>query len=427
MKNDIIRCECVDMSVDGLGIAKHDGLVIFVKKMIPGEIADVKIILEKKNYSIGIIDKLIKVSDNRRDYDCPVAYKCGGCDFRHISYEYQLQLKENLLKNTLADFKITNIIKADNPYHYRNKVQMPFRNNKMGFYRKNTNDIVECDNCLIESELANEILKDLKSLLIDENINKHLRHIIIKHGKKTNEVMLCFVSDDFNIDLSKVVNSISNKYPMIKSIILNLNDKDTNVIIGEKEKILYGVDYIYDELDGLKIKISLKSFYQVNHEQMLKLYNKVLELSSINFDCRVLDLYCGIGTISLYLSRFSKSVTGVEIVKEAVSNAIDNARMNNIENAEFILADASRNMDEYLLDKDVVIVDPPRKGISKELINSLKNSNIKTIVYVSCNPATLNRDLHLLKDTYDIGTIYPVDMFPFTTHVEAVCCLQIKK
>ena len=426
MKNEIIRCECIDISSEGLGIAKHDGLVIFVKKMIPGEIADVKIILEKKNYSVGIIDKLIKESPYRLDYDCPVAYKCGGCDFRHIDYDYQLILKKRLLDNTLKNFKITDIIKDDHPIHYRNKVQMPFRNNKMGFYRKNSNDIVEYDNCLIESKIANDILKDLKQLLTDDNINKHLRHIIIKHATKTDEVMLGFVSDDMNINLDSVVKEIVNKYINIKSIILNLNDKQTNVIIGEQEKILYGNDYIYDYLDDLKIKISLKSFYQVNYYQMLKLYDKVLQLAGNNPNKKVLDLYCGIGTISLYLARYFKHVTGVEIVKEAIDNARENALINNVNNVDFVLADASKNMDEYLKDKDIVILDPPRKGTSQELINSLINNNIQKIVYVSCNPATLNRDLNLLKDYYDIGTIYPVDMFPMTIHVETIVRMDRK-
>ena len=208
---------------------------------------------------------------------------------------------------------------------------------------------------------------------------------------------------------------------------MNLNDKDTNVILGSEEKVLYGNDYIYDIYDGIKVKLSLKSFYQVNYRQMLKLYAKIHELSKVTENDSVLDLYCGIGTISLYMARFAKNVTGVEIVDAAVNNARDNAKINGFKNAEFILADAGKNMDEYIKDKDIVIVDPPRKGITNELINSLIKNNIKRIVYVSCNPATLARDLQLLKVYYDVGGIQPIDMFPYTTHVETVVLMSRDK
>ncbi len=411
------------MSVDGLGICKVDKLVVFVKGMIVDEVADVKIIAEKKNYSIGIIDKLIEKSKYRIESDCPVSYKCGGCDFRYIDYDYQLILKKNILDNTFKDYKVKEFIKDDNPYYYRNKVQIPLKDNKMGFYRKFSNDIVEFDDCLIESKQANSIIFDLKQLLSNTQ-KQYIRHVLIKHSLKTNEIMIGFIVKSFDIVLDDVVSKLVNKYPNIKSIILNLNDKVTNVILGDKEKILYGNDYIYDEYDGIKVKISLKSFYQVNYNQMLKLYKLVKDLANLNSDMTVLDLYCGIGTISLYLSRYVKEVIGVEIVEQAIRNAKDNAIINNISNARFILADARKDMDLYLENKDLVVLDPPRKGISEQLINSLKKSNIKKIIYVSCNPATLNRDLKLLEDTYNIGEIHPVDLFPFTVHSECVVTLD---
>ena len=423
MKNDIVTCRCVDMSVDGLGIAKSDNLVIFVKGLIKGEEAKVKIIKEKKNYSIGIIDELLVKSEFRKEIDCPIAYKCGGCDYRHIDYNYQLKLKKEVLENTLKGYIVKDIIPCDNPNYYRNKVQVPVRDGKIGFYRKNSNDIVEFDDCLIETKLGNKIINDLKEYV--KNI-KQLRHIIIKHAYGTDEVMLGFVVNSFDIDLSEVCEYITNKYSNIKSIILNLNDKDTNVILGDKEKILFGRDYIYDNYDGIIVKISLKSFYQVNYHQMLKLYEKVRELADIDNNDEILDLYCGIGTISLYLARSAKKVTGVEIVKQAVDNAIENSKLNDINNTNFILADASKDMDEYIKGKDIVIVDPPRKGLSKQLIDSLINNNVKKIVYVSCNPATLYRDLELFKDYYNIGYIQPVDMFPNTTHVETIVRMDRK-
>ena len=426
MKNEIVKAKCIDMSVDGQGIAKADDLVIFVKGMIVDEEAYVKIIAEKKNYAFGIIDKLIKESPYRIKSECPIAYKCGGCDYRHIDYNYQLKLKKDVLINTFRNYIVMDIIPDDNPYYYRNKVQIPVKDHQMGFYRKYSNDIVVFDDCLIESKIANEIIGDLKQILIENKVDKYFRHILIKHGKATDEIMLGFIVNTFDINLDNVVNFLIDKYKNIKSIILNLNDKDTNVILGTDEKILYGRDYIYDIYDGIKVKLSLKSFYQVNYQQMLKLYAKVKELADISSNDEVLDLYCGIGTISLYMARFVKHVTGVEIVEAAINNAKDNAKMNNINNVDFILADASKDMDEYIKNKDLVILDPPRKGISKQLIDSLINNKVNKIVYVSCNPATLNRDLDLLSEHYNVSNIYPVDMFPYTIHVECVCALKLK-
>lgn len=426
MKNQIVRGKCVDMSVDGHGIAKSGELVIFVKGMIKGEEADIKIISEKKTYAYGIIDKLIAESEHRRKPDCPIAYKCGGCDYRHINYDFQMEIKKDILCNTLRGYRVMDIIRDDYPFYYRNKVQIPCRDHKMGFYRRYSNDIVEFDNCLIESETANAIINELKPLLIKEKLDEYVRHIVIKHARETDEVMVCFIVKKLNLKFDGIVEFLVKHYPNVKSVLLNLNDKDTNVILGTDEKLLYGNPYIIDRFDGIEVKISLKSFYQVNPKQMLKLYGKVRELAELNEDSKVLDLYCGIGTISLYLSRYAGSVTGVEIVAPAVDNAKENAKRNNITNCDFILADAGKNMDKYISGKDVVIVDPPRKGITKELIDSFVINKTKRIVYVSCNPATLARDLNELSKNYNVSEIYPVDMFGFTTHCECVCRLDLK-
>ena len=428
MKNEIIELKCIDMSIDGQGICKDNGLVVFVKGMILDEVAKVKIISHKKNMAFGIIDELLEPSPYRIKSICPISYKCGGCDYRYIDYDYQLVLKKRQLQQTFKNFnldvEISDVVKSDDPMYYRNKTQIPVREHQFGFYRKFSNDIVEFDECYIETRLANDVLRDLKKDLLEHKLDKTLRHILIKHAQGTGEVMVGFITSDFNIDLSEIVFNITNKYKNIKSIILNLNDKVTNVILGDKEKVLYGRDYIIDEFEGLKFKISLKSFYQVNYRQMIKLYNKVKEKAELTGSERLLDLYSGIGTISLFLAKYTKEVTGVEVVKPAIENAIENAKINNIDNASFILGDAKDPMDKYLENKDIVVVDPPRKGLNETLINSLIKSNIKRIVYVSCNPATLARDLTLLKDTYSIGTITPVDMFPYTTHVECVVALE---
>ena len=425
MKNDIVRCECVDMAIDGSGIARAGDLVVIVKGLIKGEIADVKITKEKKSYAYGIIDKMIEASPYRIVPDCPIAYKCGGCDFRHISYDHQLVLKKEILTNILKPYQVEEIISDENHYYYRNKIQIPYRNGKMGFYRKYSNDIVEFDDCLIESKMANEIIADLKTLLKDSSDADRTRHILIKQNHDQTETMLAFIAYD-RFDLSGIISLLIKKYPSICSVILNINNKDTNVILGEEEILLYGRPYIIDSFDGIKVMISLKSFYQVNYRQMCKLYSLIKELAQSTAESRILDLYCGIGTISLYMARHAGTVTGVEIVKEAVSNARENEQMNGIDNVDFVLADASKNMEDYLKEKDIVIVDPPRKGLSKELIDSLINGKVPRIIYVSCNPQTLARDLKLLENDYEISTIHPVDMFPYTIHCECVTRLEHK-
>ena len=427
MKNDIVTGKCTDMTIDGLGIARADELVVFVKEMIPGETARIRITKEKKNYSYGIIEELLEASECRRKPDCPIAYKCGGCDLRHIDYGYQLELKKKILANVLKPYKVADVVCDDDPYYYRNKVQIPCRDGKMGFYRRYSNDIMEFDDCLIESRKANEIIADLKKVLFTYPFSSSVRHILIKHGKMTDEIMVGIITSDIDADYSPIVDYLTERHQNIRSIILNLNDRDTNVILGDREKVIYGNGYIYDIYDGIKVKISLKSFYQVNHGMMLKLYGKILELAQISENTDVLDLYCGIGTISLYLARYCRSVTGVEIVKEAVDNAMDNAEMNGMDNARFILADASKGMDEYLKDKDVLIVDPPRKGLSESLIRSIINSDVERMVYVSCNPVTLARDLKLLNEAFDLDEIVPFDMFGYTVHVECVTCLERKR
>ena len=431
MKNEIIRLECIDITVDGQGVCKDNGLVVFVKEMIPGEIADVKIISDKKNMAYGIIDKLIVSSEHRIKPDCPISYKCGGCDFRYIDYSYQLELKKKILestfKNAKVNIKVNDIISCDNPIGYRNKVQVPVRDHKFGFYRKFSNDIVEFDKCYVQTNLENEILNDIKNLLLEYKIDSYFRHILIKHGQGTNEVMVGFIVRDLKVPyIDGVVKAITNKYNQIKSVILNLNTRNDNVILGDKEVVLFGNDYIIDEFEGLKFKIAFKSFYQVNYSQMIKLYNKAKDLANVDLNTRLLDLFSGIGTISLFMAKYCKEVTGVEIVKEAVDNAKDNAKLNNITNATFYLDDARLKLNKYLIDKDVLIVDPPRKGLSRDLIDSIKETDINKIVYISCNPATLARDLKLFEDKYNFTDAYPVDMFPYSTHVECLVLIQKK-
>ena len=429
MKNDIVHGICSDITVDGQGVVKVGSLVIFVKDLIPGEEADIKIVSLKKNYAYGIIDKLTKPSTNRIDSICPISYKCGGCDFRYIDYDYQLVLKKQLLENTFRslDVEVLDVIRSEDSIYYRNKSQIPIRDHKFGFYRHYSNDIVEFQECYIQSQLTNSLFNFIKNQMLELNIDKYFRHIVIKHAFNTNQVMVGLVSYTKEIPLiNDLIDSITKKFSEVKSIVLNINNKETNVILGEEDIVLYGNSYIIDEFDNLRFKISLKSFYQTNYKQMINLYSKVKEYAYIDSSSNVLDLYSGIGTISLYLSRYAKHVTGVEIVEDAVKNADENKRLNNIANVDFYLDDASKNFKNYIKGIDVLIVDPPRKGLSKELINELNSSNIDRIVYVSCNPATLARDLELFKTSYSFDRIQPVDMFPYTKHIECVVSMQRK-
>ena len=426
MKNEIVRCECVDMTVDGQGIARSGSLVVFVKGLIKGEKADVRIIAEKKNYSYGIIEHLIERSPYRVDPACPIAYKCGGCDYRHIAYDYQLVLKKEVLKNTFRDLPVeVEDIVPSKPDHYRNKVQVPVREGKMGFYRRNSNDIVEFDKCLMQFEEADAILKDLKELL-DRKQMDLLRHIFLRKGEGSGEIMVGLITRKLDIPgIGRVVEELVKRHPGIVSVIANLNTRDDNVILGNEEKLLYGRSYIRDIYAGIEVEISLKSFYQVNHDQMIRLYSKAV--SFLEEGEKVLDLYSGIGTISLFAASGASKVTGVEIVREAVENARRNAQINAVDNAEFYLDDATKNMERYLKEADVLIVDPPRKGISQDLINRLNASKIKKVIYISCNPATLARDLKLLEEKFCFDTVTPFDMFPQTVHVESVVLLKRKE
>lgn len=431
MKNEVLELECIDLTIEGLGVCRNDGKVYFVKGMLPGELALVKVVKETSRVNYGIVSELLRPNEHRCLPDCSIAYKCGGCDLRHVDYDYQLILKKKLLENTFAkmgiEAEIGDIVGDDEPLYYRNKVQVPVRDGKFGFYRKNSNDIVEFEECFIQSVLANRIVLSLKAKLLRWGVADYFRHILIKHAQGTGEVMLGLIVKEKTVPhISEVVEEIVAEFPAICSVILNINKRNDNVILGEEEVLLLGRDYIEDVFAGIRVRLSLKSFYQVNTNQMVKLYDQVVKVAEFDGEQVVLDLFSGIGTISLYVSRFVKAVTGVEIVESAVLNARDNALMNGIKNAEFFLDDASARLDHYLAGKDVVIVDPPRKGLSRDLIASLVDSGIGHIVYVSCNPATLARDLKIFGEWYDFSYIQPVDMFPGTLHCECVVSLKRK-
>lgn len=434
MKNKIIKAKCIDMTVEGYGVCKVDDLVIFTKGMIIDEVAMIKIISHKKNLAYAIIDEMLEPSPYRVKSICKIAYKCGGCDLRHIDYDFQLKLKQKWVKDTMRnvagmDIEVKEVVRSPLLNNYRNKVQVPVDDGKLGFYRKNSHDIMEFETCHIQSELSNDILLYLKDEIINRGVDKHFRHILIKHGFASGEVMVAFITrvDKFK-GMYELAEDLVKKFPDVKSVILNVNKRNDNVILGDEEIVLAGNPYIYDLLDGIKFKISLKSFYQVNPLQTVNLYNEVINRGQITNEMNVLDLYSGIGSISLFMARSAKHVTGVEIIESAVLNARDNAKINDMDNVTFYLSDAADGLKHYLKNQDLVIVDPPRKGLNKMVIEEIANTDIEKIVYVSCNPATLARDIRLFDELgFKVDYVRPFDMFPHTTHVESVVCLTRNK
>lgn len=445
MKNiEVLQGKCVDYTFDGQGIVKINNRVIFVPSLLKDEEAEIEILYHKKDFDVGKIKKIIKFSPFRIVPKCKTSTSCGGCVFQNLDYKKQIDLKRDLVNNNLkniakTDKKVENFISMNDPYYYRNKVQVPFQYDKQhrliyGFYKSKTHDVVYNPDCVIEDKRANKILADLRNLFISFNIEPYnedtrkgfIRHVLIKTSYYYDEIMVVLITNEIEFkNKNNFVKELIKLNPSIVTIIQNVNKRDTNVILGEKEIILYGKGYIKDKLLNTDFLISSKSFYQTNPIQTEKLYSLAIKKANLNKNDVVLDCYCGIGTISLIVSKYVKEVTGVEIVKDAIKDANNNKKLNNIKNVNFICMDAK----DYIVENkfDVIFVDPPRKGLEKELIDRILKLNIKKIIYISCDPGTLSRDLNLLKDKYQIDTIDCVDMFPFSFHIETVCSLSLKK
>ncbi|RDW20241.1 23S rRNA (uracil(1939)-C(5))-methyltransferase RlmD [Oceanobacillus arenosus] len=447
-KNEIITLTFEDLTHEGNGVGKINGYPLFVPNALPGEIGTVKIVKTNKNFGFGKLLELTKQSPERVEPSCHV--HCGGCQLQHMSYKLQLEMKQNQVKNVmkkvahLEHVPVHPIIGMESPLHYRNKVQIPVgeKNGELitGFYQKRSHRILEnMDTCSIQAETINEIVPAAREIANrigikaynEENHRGELRHIMVRKGFATNEVMVVFVTrTDKLTNKDVLIHELTEKFPEIKSIVQNVNDKRTSVILGEKTKVLWGEQYIYDKIGDITFAISAKSFYQVNPVQTKVLYDKALEYAKIDSSDVVVDAYCGIGTISLFLAQKAKKVYGVEIVPEAISDAKMNAKLNGIDNAEFFVGEAEKVMPWWKaqgLSPDVIVVDPPRKGCEPEFLQAMIETEPKRIVYVSCNPSTLARDLRILEDGgYETKEVQPVDMFPQTPHVEAVCWLERK-
>ena len=448
-KNEEYIVKIIDNGFHGEGIAKIDGLVVFIPGAIKNETIKIKILKVLKNEAYGKIIEIIEKSEHRVEEDCKTHSKCGGCSLRHIKYSKTLEMKTEVVKNILnknglKDKKVNDCIGMEKPYNYRNKLQYPVgldneSNPVMGVFQERSHSIIKTEECAIQDKESQEIAKEIfkfwqnnkLKVYNEKTLNGSLRHIVIRKAFKTNEIMVTLVINEKFEKEKELIEILSNKYKNIKTVAVNINNKNTNVILGENTRIIFGEGYITDELLGYKFKISPKSFYQVNPVQTEILYKTAIDVgvdAHIDPNNIALDLYCGIGTIGICASKYFKEVYGIEIVEEAIKDANENAKINNIENTKFY-AGKVEDLLENVLEKNkikpnIVFVDPPRKGLDNNTIEVLKQLKAEKIVYVSCNPATLARDLKSLQEVYEIKQITPVDMFPYTSHVECVAVLQ---
>ena len=474
-KNDCVELTIEDIGVSGEGIGKVDGYTLFVKDTVIGDVVRVKIMKAKKNYGYARLMDIIKPSKDRVEPACPIARQCGGCQIQAMNYNAQLKYKQKLVKDNLlrisgltegADYEMCEILGMDTPFRYRNKAQYPVGEDKdgnivMGFYAGHTHSIIACpdDDCMLGHRdnafilnAVKEWMKEYRVRAYNENIHKGtVRHVLIRTGYHTDEVMVCLVTKKMlrKEAADGLVKAIQKLKLNVASLVVNINKEDTNVILGKECITLYGRPYIEDYIGDIKFQISPLSFYQVNPKQTEVLYNKALEFARLKGNESVWDMYCGIGTISLFLAKKSGKVYGVEIVPQAIEDAKNNAKINNIDNAEFFVGKAeevvpafykkqtgvqsdndSTDSKEYDMTRpDVVVVDPPRKGCDKKLLDTIVSMTPDRIVYVSCDSATLARDLKLLVEYgYKVEKVQPVDQFGNTVHVETVVLLsQLKQ
>ena len=447
-KDDFVTLTIEDMGVDGEGIGHVDGCTLFVKDALIGDVITAKIMKMKKNYGYARLMEILTPSRDRVEPKCAFHKQCGGCQIQALSYEKQLEYKKKKVLNNLTriggltELPEFDVIGMDEPYHYRNKAQFPFGTDKngevvTGFYAGRTHSIISNTNCYLGVEENEQILEIILAHLKKYNIPAYdeqtgkglLRHVLIRKGFTTGELMVCLILNGTRMPEVKELTAELIKIPGMTSITINVNTKQTNVIMGQEMKSVWGQDYITDYIGNVKYQISPLSFFQVNPVQTRKLYERALEYAEVESGETVWDLYCGIGTISLFLAQKAKQVYGVEIVPQAIEDAKHNAKLNGFTNAEFYVGKAEdvlpKKYREENISADVIVVDPPRKGCDEALLQTIVQMRPKRVVYVSCDSATLARDLkYLTNEGYHIvkGTV--VDQFPHTVHVETVTLLQ---
>jgi len=450
-KNEEYIVDIIDNGFEGEGIAKIDNFTIFIPGSIKGEKIKIVIVKVTSSFAYGKILEILQKSENRiENIDCSTYKRCGGCNLRHINYAKTLELKKNIVqnlvnKNLRNKVQVKDTIGMENPFNYRNKAQYPVGIDKegnpiIGVFANRTHEVISIKECMIQNKESEKIAKFICEFAKNNNISVYdegtgkglLRHIVIKVGIKTDEIMCILVLNGRKINKEEeLIKELIQTFPNIKTIVKNINIKNTNVILGKENINIYGDGYIYDKLGNYTFKISPLSFYQINPIQTEKLYNLALEKAKLTGKEILFDLYCGIGTIGIFMANKSKEVYGIEIVEQAIEDAKENCKINNIGNAKYYAGDTEELLSD-LIEKskiipDVVVVDPPRKGLDKTTIENIKKIEAKKVIYISCNPATLTRDLSYLEDKYDIKEIQPVDMFPFTSHVECCSVLKLKE
>ena len=459
-KNEKIVLKIEDIGVNGEGIGKIDGYTLFVKDALIGDTVEAVITKAKKNYGYAKMLNILETSPNRVEKRCPVARQCGGCQIQELSYEAQLDFKWRKVYGNLEriggfapeflDTVMEPICGMEKPFHYRNKAQFPIGTDKQGnivagFYAGRTHQIIPNMECALGVDVNREILQVVVDFLNENGIPAYdeesqtglVRHVLIRYGFKTKEIMVCLVVNGDKIPKSEKLVDKLKDIPGMTSITYSINKENTNVIMGKEIGLLWGQTYISDYIGEVKYQISPLSFYQVNPVQTEKLYGLALEYAQLEGNETVWDLYCGIGTISLFLAQKAKHVYGVEIIPQAIEDAKNNAKINGIRNAEFFVGKAEEVLPEYYANyekehgekayADVIVVDPPRKGCDETLLETMVQMQPKRIVYVSCDSATLARDLkYLCESGYEIKKVKPVDQFPHTVHVETVVCLSRK-
>ena len=446
IKNEDYVITITDIGSEGQGVGKIEGFTVFVPEALPGEEIEVKITKVNKSFAFGRMMKIINSSQNRVEPACALARRCGGCSLQHMSYEAQLKFKTKRVKDAMeriggfTDVTVLDTIGMENPYNYRNKAQFPVGKGKdrveIGFYAKRSHNIVDCKSCKIQHGINDKIIAVVRKYIEENQVPIYneetgkglIRHVITRVGFATGEIMVCIVANGAKLPNSETLVSELQQIELMTSIVLNVNRERTNVILGNKVKLLWGKEFITDFIGDIRFEISPLSFFQVNPVQTEILYQKAIELAGLTGNENVLDIYCGIGTISLFLAQKAKKVMGVEIIPEAIDDARKNAEINGISNVKFRVGSAENIIDiiqEEGFKPDVVVIDPPRKGCEKTVIEAIVAMNPKKVVYVSCEPSTFARDLkYLWENGYSIGKVQPVDQFCHSNHVESIVLMS---
>ncbi|HIV81925.1 MAG TPA: 23S rRNA (uracil(1939)-C(5))-methyltransferase RlmD [Candidatus Salinicoccus merdavium] len=445
VKNEYYTSTVLDYTHQGLGVVKIDNYPIFVHDVLKDEKIEFKVIKANKKFGYGKMTKVIEPADERIVPPCEYYYQCGGCQIQPLSYNEQQAFKKGTVEADInrqakLGVDVHDTIGMESPDYYRNKSQIPVQKVngelKLGLYRPRSHDIIDIKHCMIQKNIHNGIMNEVRELLKTFNISiyderRHkglLRHLIIRSNHDDSEVQVGFITNGHKNPFADIIKILVEKFPTITSAVQNINMDKTNVIYGSETKVLHGSEYITDELLGKKFNIRARSFYQVNHGQTEKLYKEALKIADLKGDETIIDTYCGIGTIGQVAADHVKKIIGIEVVDSAVEDARENAKLNGIDNAEYYLGKSEVVMKQLVADgvkPDLVFVDPPRKGCHEDFLNSLIEVSPEKIVYISCNPGTLQRDLKILHEQggYSVSPVTPVDLFPQTNHVEAVTML----